>query len=52
MKVLVTGAAGFMGSHLVDALVDKGHDVYAVDDLSGGYRENLNLKDHPLPTLS
>ncbi len=44
MKVLVTGAAGFMGSHLVDALVNKGHDVYGVDDLSGGYKENINPK--------
>lgn len=44
MKVLVTGAAGFMGSHLVDALVAKGHDVYGIDDLSGGYKENINPK--------
>lgn len=42
MKILVTGAAGFMGSHLVDALVKKGHKVYSVDDLSGGYMDNIN----------
>ena len=41
-KVLVTGAAGFMGSHLVDALLRDGHSVHGVDDLSGGYRENVS----------
>lgn len=40
-KVLVTGAAGFMGSHLVDGLLAAGHVVYGLDDLSGGYRENV-----------
>ncbi len=42
MKVLVTGAAGFMGSHLTDALVAGGHEVYGVDDLSGGFMRNVN----------
>lgn len=42
MKVLVTGAAGFMGSHLVDALLDLGHEVHSLDDLSWGYKENVN----------
>lgn len=41
-KILVTGAAGFMGSHLVDSLLEIGHDVYGVDDLSWGYIENVN----------
>lgn len=38
---LVTGGAGFIGSHLVDALVADGADVIVLDDLSTGYRENL-----------
>ena len=41
MKALVTGGAGFIGSHLVDALVERGDDVVAVDNLSTGRRENL-----------
>ncbi len=41
MRILVTGAAGFMGSHLAEELVRLGHDVASVDDLSGGYRENV-----------
>lgn len=41
-RALVTGAAGFIGSHLVDRCVDLGLAVTAVDDLSGGFRENLN----------
>lgn len=39
---LVTGAAGFIGSHLVDALIERGHDVVALDDLSGGFVDNVN----------
>lgn len=42
MRVLVTGAAGFMGSHAVDRLLDHGHDVTAADSLIGGYVENVN----------
>jgi UDP-glucose 4-epimerase len=42
MNVLVTGGAGFIGSHLVDALVDAGHHVRVLDDLSTGARENVN----------
>jgi len=42
MKILVTGGAGFIGSHVVDAYVAAGHEVLVVDNLSTGKRENLN----------
>ncbi|MXY47183.1 MAG: NAD-dependent epimerase/dehydratase family protein [Chloroflexi bacterium] len=42
MRVLVTGGAGFIGSHIVDALVEQGHAVSVVDDLSEGNRANIN----------
>jgi len=44
IKVVVTGGAGFIGSHLTDALVERGFDVHVIDDLSGGKMENLNKK--------
>jgi len=40
-RVLVTGGAGFIGSHVADALVARGHDVTVLDDLSGGCLENV-----------
>jgi len=42
MKILVTGGAGFIGSHLVDALIQRGHRVIVVDNLSTGRLENVN----------
>lgn len=48
MRVLVTGGAGFIGSHLSDALLANGHGVVALDDLSTGSLENLaHLRDNP-----
>jgi len=44
MKILVTGGAGFIGSHLVDALIERGHRVVVIDNLSTGKRENINEK--------
>jgi UDP-glucose 4-epimerase len=41
---LVTGAAGFIGSHVVDELLQRNYKVVAMDDLSGGFRDNLNPK--------
>lgn len=44
MKIIVTGGAGFIGSHVVDAYVKAGHHVVVVDDLSKGSRSNVNKK--------
>jgi hypothetical protein len=45
---VVTGGAGFIGSHLADALLHEGHTVVAVDNLSTGRRSNIeHLLDHP-----
>ena len=44
MKVLVTGGAGFIGSHIVDKLIQSGHRVIIVDNLASGKKENINPK--------
>ena len=44
MKIVVTGGAGFIGSHLVDRLIKEGHRVIVVDNLSTGKKENLNKR--------
>ena len=45
MKLLVTGAAGFIGSHVSDRLLREGHDVWGVDDLSTGRASNLSAAE-------
>lgn len=48
MRVLITGGAGFIGSHLTDAYLQQGDEVFIIDDLSTGSFENIrHLKDHP-----
>lgn len=44
MKILVTGGAGFIGSNVVDAYIEAGHEVAVLDNLTTGKRENLNPK--------
>lgn len=41
MKVLITGVAGFMGSHLADSMLAEGHEVIGIDNLIGGYESNV-----------
>ncbi|NLO11093.1 MAG: NAD-dependent epimerase/dehydratase family protein [Candidatus Cloacimonetes bacterium] len=44
MKILVTGAAGFIGSHVAQAYLDQGHEVVVVDNLSTGYQHNVDKR--------
>lgn len=44
MKIVVTGGAGFIGSHIVDAYLERGHDVCVLDNLSTGKKEYINKK--------
>jgi nucleoside-diphosphate-sugar epimerase len=48
MRVLITGGAGFVGSHLAEALLDRGDEVFVIDNLSTGSIDNIvHLKTHP-----
>ncbi len=48
MKILITGGAGFIGSHLAEALLACGEEVFIIDDLSTGSIDNIiHLKDNP-----
>ena len=44
MRILITGGAGYIGSHIVDLLCDKGYKVIVYDNLCSGFKENLNKK--------
>lgn len=44
MRIVVTGGAGFIGSHVVDAYIKEGHEVLVIDNLSTGSKKNLNKK--------
>jgi len=44
MKILITGGAGFIGSHIADLLIEEGHDIVILDNLSNGKEENINPK--------
>ncbi|MCV9387676.1 NAD-dependent epimerase/dehydratase family protein [Reichenbachiella ulvae] len=46
IKSLVTGGAGFIGSHVAKHLIDAGHEVYVLDDLSGGFKSNIPDQAH------
>ena len=46
MKILITGGAGFIGSHLADRLLEMGEEVYAIDDLSSGSLRNVEHLQH------
>jgi UDP-glucose 4-epimerase len=50
MKIVVTGGAGFIASHIADAYINRGHELFVIDDLSTGQRRNLNpsAKFYPL----
>lgn len=49
MKVLITGGAGFIGSHLADRLIERGEEVFVIDDLSTGSLNNIqHLQEHPM----
>ena len=43
-KILITGVAGFLGSHLSEKLVEMGHTIIGVDNMIGGYKDNIHDK--------
>ena len=43
-KILVTGVAGFLGSHLAEKLSELNHEVIGIDNMSGGYKDNVPKK--------
>ena len=43
-KILITGVAGFLGSHLAEKLSEKNHQVVGVDNMTGGYKDNVPKK--------
>ena len=45
LKILVTGVAGFLGSHLAEKLSESKHMVVGVDNMSGGYKDNIPKKN-------
>ena len=52
MRVLITGGAGFIGSHLAEALLERGDEVFVLDDLSTGSIDNIaHLKAQPAVPL-
>tara|TARA_B100001250_G_scaffold404316_1_gene420092 strand:- start:1292 stop:2284 length:993 start_codon:yes stop_codon:yes gene_type:complete len=52
MKVIVTGGAGFIGSHLVDHLINEGHDVKVLDNLSTGQLKNLKKSESKIEFIN
>ena len=53
MNILITGGAGFIGSHLADSLIEQGHKVYIIDNFVTGRNGNINTKcGHPVVGFS
>ena len=52
MKILVAGGAGFLGSHLCDLLINKGHKVLCIDSLITGKKDNIKQSDSDTCWLS